>query len=70
MLLDTLPSYYKNIEKVEMKNNLLKSLKGIEQFRQVKELYIEDNLLSIEELHQLKKLRKLEILGVKGNPFT
>lgn len=34
-----------------MKGNLLKSLKGIDQFREVRELYIDDNLLNIEEIN-------------------
>lgn len=70
MQLDTLPSYYKNIEKVDMKGNMLKSLKGIEQFREVKELYLEDNLLEMDSINQLKKLRKLQVLGIKGNPLA
>ena len=63
-----LKKYAKNIEKLEITHNNLKSIKGIKDFNNLKKLNLSEN--QIETIEELKFLPQLEDLDLSNNKIT
>lgn len=59
-----------NFKSLILSKNKITSLTNISQFKLLRELNIEDNLItSIKEILYLRNLTHLEILNISGNPL-
>merc|ERR1712136_611148 len=59
-----------NVEVINFSGNNIKTLDGIQECQNLKELYLRKNkICSISEIHHLKGLKELRLLWMSGNPF-
>jgi len=62
-----LGEYYEKIKELDLSNNLISDLKGLQRFNNIKKLKLNNNLL--EEVAPLEELSELKELSLRNNKF-
>ncbi|CAG9330697.1 unnamed protein product [Blepharisma stoltei] len=69
--MDTIPEKYREIGKLNVSHNLLKSLDGVEQFRKLTQISFTHNKIStFNELFKIPHPENIKVISVAGNPFA
>jgi hypothetical protein len=63
-----LTNYYEKIKNLDLSNNLIKTLRGIEKFTNLQILKLDNNL--IRTVGALKNLKELELISLKNNNIS
>ncbi|KAL4438062.1 hypothetical protein ABPG74_016841 [Tetrahymena malaccensis] len=69
-VIDNVPKKYHNVESLDLRGNLLTSIKGVTQFQKLVHLNLAtNNILNLENLLFLKDLQQLRWLSLEDNPI-